>query len=312
MKQKTFKLFQVHITYKCNKSCDYCYASSLKEDYAKDMSLEDFKTLLNWFEKNNIKSFSILGGEPTMHPQIKSMLELVNQKKMKIRLATNGLFSEHFFECVGLVHSFLINYNYESTYSKEEYGLLHKNLGFLKESGKPVALAFNITDDITSCDYVIEAAKKYNAERVNLDLISPNSLKNNKHIPATSFEKNKEKINKFLETFEKNNIKVKVRKPLPICIFKDSIKKYKGILASTCLVGQSVACVNPDLTVFPCLSIFFKGPKITFFDNFQEIVSFYKNAITDLKWKRYLYPKCGTCTYFLRKKCQGSCLAYKC
>ncbi len=309
---KTYNLYQVNITYKCNMDCNYCYARSLKEDYGSDMSLEDFKKLLDWFGKNNIKNFNMLGGEPTIHPMVKSMLKLADEKKFKITLFTNGLFPDSFLECADMVQSFLINYNHKSLFTKEEYELLHKNLAYLKNKNKPITLAFNITDDITSCDYVIEAAKKYNAEWVNIDLIIPNSLKTNKHIPITSFESNKKKISKFLEAFKTNGIRVRITRPLPLCVFKDEKDKYKKVLSSTCTVGQGIISINPDLTVFPCLSIFFKGPKIISFNNFQEAVSFYKEVITDLKWKRHLYPECESCVYHLRKKCQGSCLSHKC
>jgi len=308
---KSFKLYQVNITYRCNKNCSYCYAKDLNEDYGEDMSLEDFKALLEWFEKNNIKGFNVVGGEPTLHPLLGDMLLLANKKNFSITVFTNGLFSEIFLKHIDYVNSFLINYNHKDMYTSQEYELLHKNLDFLKKKNKSITLAFNITDTTDSCKYVIEAAKRYNAQRVNVDIVTPNSLKNNEYVLPSSFEKNKEKLSRFLKEFKENDVRVKTTRPLPFCTFKDEIKKNKGILSSSCSIGYGIISINPDLSIFPCLSIFFKGPKITSFNNFQEIVSFYRKAITDVKWNRYLYPECESCIYFIRKKCQGSCLCHK-
>jgi len=310
-KQKSFKLYQVNITYRCNKSCNYCYAKDLNEDYTEDMTMEDFNTLLEWFEKNNIKGFNMVGGEPTIHPLIGDMLLLAKKKNFNITVFTNCLFPETFLEYIDYANSFLINYNHKDMYTSQEYDLLHKNLGLLKEKNKYFTLAFNITDTTNSCDYVIRAAKKYNAAQVNVDIITPNSIKNNAYIPPSSFEKNKAKLSKFLKEFKKNNIRIKVTRPLPFCTFKDEIKENKKLIHSSCSVGYGIISVNPDLSTFPCLSIFFKGPKITFFNNFQQLASFYHKAIMDVKWHRYLYPECKSCVYFIRKKCQGSCLCHK-
>ena len=311
-KKQGYKLYQVNITYRCNKDCSYCYAKDLKEDYNKDMSMDDFVTLLEWFKKNNITGFNMLGGEPTLHPLVGDMLSRAKQENFKVIVFTNGLFPESFLKHVNDVDSFLINYNHPDTYTKEEYELLHKNLDCIKKANKPIRLAFNITNKIKSCDYVIDAAKKYDVKSVNLDFIIPNSLMSNEHIPINSFSEYKKMLSSFLKKFKENNIRVRVTRPLPKCVFKDEINENKDVLYSGCSVGYGVISINPDLSIFPCLSIFFKGPRITSFNTFKEAMSFYQEAITEVKWKRHLYPACKSCVYFIRKKCQGSCLCYKC
>lgn len=307
-----YKLIQVNLTYRCNRNCNYCYAKNLIEDYDKDMSVDDFKSLLNWLEKNNIKSLNLTGGEPTWHPHIGEILDLAKGKKFYVTVFSNGLFPEAFLEHIDKSDAFLINYNHKDTYASKEYENLHKNLEYLKQKNKPTTLAFNITDEIESCDYVINAAKKYGVEKVNMDFVIPNSLKNNYHIRSREFNKKKGLIRRFLKKFKENNIKVKITRPLPLCIFKDEKKEYPRSIASLCSVGYGIVAVNPDLTIFPCLALFFKGPKITEFNSFQEIKSFYQKAVSDVKWKHYTYPECKSCIYFIRKQCQGSCLCQKC
>ncbi len=306
------KLIQINVSYTCNKDCSYCYAKDLKEEYREDMDLENFKKILDWLKKNNIDSLNLAGGEPTIHPEIGNMLELANKEKFKITVFTNGLFNESFLKYADHANFFLVNYNHKDTYTEKEYELLHKNLDYIKQRGKGITLAFNITNEISSCDYIIEAAKRYNISNVNMDLVIPNSLKNNEYIPPDEFRNKKGMLMGFFNKLKENNISVKITRPLPFCVFKEEIKSSKGALYSRCNVGYGIVAINPDLSIFPCLSIFFKGPSLTSFNTFKEISEFYNTSISDLKWKRYIYPECKSCIYLLRKKCQGSCLCHKC
>lgn len=304
-------LIQVNLTYKCNRSCSYCFAKDLELDFKNSMSLEDFKGVLGWLKLNNLNSFNITGGEPTLHPLVNEMLSFSNANKFNVSVFTNGLFGNGFLESIGYARSFLVNYNHESTYTKKEYELLHENLDFIRQKGKPLTLAFNMTHGIDSCGYVIDAAKKYGAS-VHLNLTTPNSLKNNDYIHLNDFQDTKALVLKFLADFKKNNIHVKMTRPLPFCIFKDVMRENKGLLSSSCSVGYGIVSINPDLSIFPCLALFFKGPKITSFSSFDGIRSFYSKKISDLKWANNLFPECASCIYVARKKCQGSCLCHKC
>jgi radical SAM protein with 4Fe4S-binding SPASM domain len=307
-----FKLIQVNLTYRCNRDCSYCYAKNLIEDYDKDMTVDDFKSLLNWLERNNIKSLNITGGESTLHPNIGEMLDLVNEKKFNVTIFSNGLFPKTFLEHVNKANSFLINYNHKDTYTSEDYDKLHENLEYLKQKGKHITLAFNITSEINSCDHVIDAAKKYGVKKINMDLVIPNALKNNCHIQIEEFSGKRELVSSFLKKFKENGITVKITRPLPLCIFKNEKKEYPETVISSCSIGRGIVAVNPDLTIFPCLALFFNGPKITNFNSFQEINLFYKKAISDVKWKRYVYQECKSCIYSTRKQCQGGCVCQKC
>lgn len=304
------QLIQINVSYTCNRDCSYCYAKDLKEEYFNNMNPKDFEEILNWLKKNNINSLNLAGGEPTIHPQIGELLALA--KNFNVTIFTNCLFKEPFLKNIDNAQRFLVNYNHKDTYTEEEYEQLHKNLETLKQKKKHITLAFNITKETTSCDYVIDAVKKYNVSSVNMDLVIPNSLKNNEYMSPAKFRESKDLFMRFFKKFKENNIPIRTTRPLPFCVFKDEIQENKGILYSTCSVGQGIIAINPDLSVFPCLSIFFKGPKITSFTNFNEAMSFYHEAISNLKWKRYLYPECDSCIYRLRKKCQGGCLCHKC
>jgi len=65
------------ITSSCNLNCPYCFAKTVKEDNSiiKFMPVEEFDSILNWCRNLNIKEVSILGGEPTIHPNFNQIQE---------------------------------------------------------------------------------------------------------------------------------------------------------------------------------------------------------------------------------------------
>ena len=84
--------FDIAITFRCNLRCPACqYLLKDKEafDKAKDMSLEDFKWILETFQKD-IKTVAIQGGEPLLHPEFSKIVRCIRDKKLNLRMSTNG------------------------------------------------------------------------------------------------------------------------------------------------------------------------------------------------------------------------------
>jgi len=71
----------------CNLNCRSCY--TLNKDYVK--SLNDIKREIDLAaKKRNLETISLLGGEPTLHPQIMEIIKFIKGKKIKCQLLTNG------------------------------------------------------------------------------------------------------------------------------------------------------------------------------------------------------------------------------
>ena len=71
----------------CNLHCRSCY--TLNKDYVK--SLNDVKREIDLAaKKRNLETISLLGGEPTLHPQIMEIIKFIKGKKIKCQLLTNG------------------------------------------------------------------------------------------------------------------------------------------------------------------------------------------------------------------------------
>ncbi|MBU0471288.1 MAG: radical SAM protein [Nanoarchaeota archaeon] len=73
-----------NITRKCNKGCDYCYLDLTGED----LSVDTIKKIL---ESLNLKTVTLTGGEPLVHPDIKEILSFISQRGNHIHLLSNGI-----------------------------------------------------------------------------------------------------------------------------------------------------------------------------------------------------------------------------
>ena len=72
----------IAITSRCNLNCSYCFAQATYNAPEKKyghMTPDVFKKSLDILQKSNIGQVSILGGEPTSHPDFMQYMEMAFQ-----------------------------------------------------------------------------------------------------------------------------------------------------------------------------------------------------------------------------------------
>jgi hypothetical protein len=95
---RSHRLVEIDITYRCNLKCNNCNRSCTQAPSKTDMPIETIESFLNQSLRRGIKwhRIRILGGEPTLHPQLISILRMILAYKSKhnpgvrIVLCTNG------------------------------------------------------------------------------------------------------------------------------------------------------------------------------------------------------------------------------
>lgn len=82
----------IEITKRCNLCCEMCYASSGE---GSDLSLSQIEDMMNFYMESESGSAEILqisGGEPTLHPDIITIIKMAKDKGFKyVMLNTNGI-----------------------------------------------------------------------------------------------------------------------------------------------------------------------------------------------------------------------------
>ncbi len=78
-------------TWRCNQNCVYCVRGKLSaEERTRDMSLKQIGEVLSNFPR--LKEFVFIGaGEPLMHPEWDSIVEMVRGWGLHLQFSTNGV-----------------------------------------------------------------------------------------------------------------------------------------------------------------------------------------------------------------------------
>lgn len=78
---------QFYPTLRCNRSCGFCFNRALPS--RPDMSLPDFRLLLDRLP-GTVTTLDILGGEPTLHGDIVSLIGMARGRGLQVNLSSNG------------------------------------------------------------------------------------------------------------------------------------------------------------------------------------------------------------------------------
>ena len=85
---------EIHVTHSCNLSCESC-SHYCNHGHKGVLSLNEAEVWMEaWNKLLNPRMFSLLGGEPTLHPQLPEFVRLARNKwpQAHLRIATNGFF----------------------------------------------------------------------------------------------------------------------------------------------------------------------------------------------------------------------------
>src|SRR5262245_19636148 len=85
---------EMHVTHVCNLSCESCSHYS-NHNHRGDVALDEADQWMRaWSQRIAVDEFHLLGGEPTIHPDLPAFVTLVRRHwpDAFIRIRTNGFF----------------------------------------------------------------------------------------------------------------------------------------------------------------------------------------------------------------------------
>lgn len=75
-------------TFRCNESCAFCFNRGVSaRSY---IEVADFSRLTDILAGEGIKEIDILGGEPTLHPELITLIDITCAKGLSVSMSTNG------------------------------------------------------------------------------------------------------------------------------------------------------------------------------------------------------------------------------
>jgi sulfatase maturation enzyme AslB (radical SAM superfamily) len=298
------------LTSVCNNSCKYCFAHSQKEDDNKFITIDNFKFALE-FITNSFDIVGIIGGEPTLHPEFYTILNLIiaNKKIKKSVIYTNGYKINNYLDILNNdKFTILINCNSQEDIGYENYKIFQNNIMELKEKlpNEKYRLGFNLYKENQNFDFLIDLLQMTNQKDLRFSISVPsqgNVIEFNSLLKSTMIKLFK-KLNEIGVTphFDCN--------AFPNCLLNEDDKKlFNNIKIKSkergCeidLINNKKVClpqivIKPDLTAIRCFaSGDYQNVNIKDFKNAAELFQYFYLNIDVFQNALYLKKECLTCS----------------
>lgn len=152
------------LTGSCSIACPYCFAESFLEEQPprKRMALHDYKRILAFLSRSDVKEIQLAGGEPTLHPGFEEFLDYAIVEGFLVTVLSNGLFGQrvrdHLHGRRGHFRLLCLNVNEPAFYPRKQWELIRANLALL---GSKAALGVNIYRPDQDLQYVLDLAREF-------------------------------------------------------------------------------------------------------------------------------------------------------
>lgn len=309
------------ITDVCNRNCPYCFAQFKLKKGAKTVSpahkeryisLENYRIYLDFLEKSNDVKLKLLGGEPTLHPRFRQMVDTGLERGFEITIFTNGLWndevSEYFAKGIHNNVNFVFNINEPTLQSDKENAQQAESL---KIAGNHAKCGYNIYRKDFDLLFLAGLIEKYSLKKtIRLGLACPIANTPNAYIPDEDLKAAGTRLTEQLRRLETRDILGTFDCGFPLCMFSEaelgSIALTSNGFTSIC---SPIIDVGADLTAWPCFPLSgMLNVKLTDYDDKNQLVEFYKEKL--LPFRQFGSREgCLGCKYMERMQCAGGCLA---
>jgi len=305
---------QLNITYKCNLNCSYCYEQEFS--YKKEiMSLEEIGNLFRLFKSLNIHESTLIGGEPTLHPDLSKICSLASEKNISLRIFTSGFINKKILNLLKESESLRDIYIHLTDHINRQWS---ENISELFKASKNIWFRINFSNvhEIKKAESIISKFKSKNF-KIGYSLSCPYSRKDKTFIPVAPRNRQVKDIYKklfdFLKTCIKYGIEVHPGRPLPLCQYTEKEWDYLVKNANAKSTCNPINDINFDPGYYIKLCSVIKQPryKLNVLDeeHFKRILK----KLLIFKRTTVRIPSmnnCSSCVMF-PEICQGGCYAHK-
>ena len=297
------------LTFRCQNNCIHCYAGGPHE--TKELTTEQWKTVIDHLHKIGIFIVTFTGGEPTLRDDLPELLEYVQNKGIVTGLVTNGrkLKDRNYVKILEKAGLDFVQVTLES-HKAEIHDKMTETKGSWKETVQGIKNAVSTQTYVTTNTTL----SKHNASFLEtIDFIKELGVASfgcNSLIYSGKGEKigdefvlSLEMLNELLpEVQDKANklgLKFLWYTPTQYCRFNPVTY---GLGIKSCTAAMINMCVGPDGEVYPCQS---------YFESLGNILkvswqSIWNNPLAvSIRKREYAEPKCKSCPQI--QLCGGGC-----
>ncbi|MFZ2446695.1 MAG: radical SAM protein [Syntrophobacteraceae bacterium] len=309
----------VLLTTRCNRSCPYCFA---KNEMAGPRGGEDFISWENliyvadFLKSSGQRHISLLGGEPTVHPECVDFILYLLQRDFEVVVFTNGMlsparlneFRAHLADVPTDRLTFVCNLNdpVQTRASRTETQRIHR---FLSLMGPWASAGFNIYRLDFTLDFLFDFINRYGMKRqLRLGVAHPVPGRQTGFIRTDEMDRVVSRLCSYRPKFEAFRVRPGLDCGFPICKFSDEqlgwLNRFRGPLQFGC--GPAVD-ISPDMSVYYCFPLSnFQRKSLFEFDSLEDVDRHFSRLHGLLKAEiPGIYKDCDGCIHQEDGICAG-------
>jgi len=327
MEKTTPKVAWLVINSACNLRCRWCYAKG-SEYHGTDMPLGLAIDLVGLIKDLGISNVTLLGGEPTLHPDLVNILNELSRQEIKSWMVTNGkrLRNKDLAQALVVAGLDSVGISIKGA-SDQQYRELAGNTGYieaisglknLKSLGlEPSVSVTWVRDLANNYKEVLDSLLGQDITHLGMDFGTPFVIGEKISIesildPRESAELIS-RVFRYLSRCEGLNFSFYVT--FPLCLIEEEVRRQiigRKLISTTCHMPSGSAVIfDQQGRVLPCchLSDQFFGQWGVDFDSRQSFELFWcSQAVNDFRKQCQFYPhdQCSNCEQW--SICGGGCV----
>jgi hypothetical protein len=310
-------------SYRCNRSCEYCFSSQRQYPGGKDMTLEQLRLALDVIAgKGGVTRIHLFGGEPTFFPGAAAFVEELGRRGLRFFFATNGIGPE------GRIRALLdspallqvtLHVEPRASYSDDEWRSLLRTARDLDARPVSSVVRFNFTDpDEASWEYLDPFVEALPRAHVSFAVVFPAADRRNRHASLEGLFRFGPTLARFGRWARRRwgAVTLVLAKPFPLCAFSPpELAEVLGTIEyhNICEIRRrrfsDQIMVHPDLTVTPCMAVTAAAYREAAPLPIDELAQRFGGRLARLIGSPML-ERCGACRLFRVGACQAACYAY--
>jgi hypothetical protein len=306
------------LTNKCVRACPYCFAGqemaqSSRTEY---LSWENAVYLADLLLASGERRVSLLGGEPSLHPEFLDILLYFIERGFSVTVFTCGIMSktklddlkEHAARIPAAKVNFVCNLNNpaQTATPDSETEKLH---AFLAALGQWTMPAFNIYRPDFELDFIFDLVERYGLKkRLRLGLAHPIPGAPNETIRVEDIGAAIARLCTYKDAFDRLRLRPSFDCGFPLCRVTDEqlgwLVRLSGRVDFKC---RPAIDITPDMQVYCCFPLAGLSRKSVFaFDSFVDIVAYYRNLQDRVRADMPgIYDECASCHHRREGTCAG-------
>ena len=308
----------VMLTTHCPNACEWCFARPKMDEYRargiREMSWDDFVSVVDFYERSGIRHMILLGGEPGLHSRFMDILHFLSGKNFSILVGTTGALPELLVESIVEAGFQGLNFALNSTsYFEYERDQRKQVDHFLFRLGRRVALSYTITEkDIagTGIEPILDRIAmmvKFNLSRRLQFQIAVPGERNRLFVPFDRYRDLAELVRGWFAVLRKNHIYGRLDcHCMPACAIPDDLRETDFFTAKC---EHFMIDIGPGGNIWPCFPLSQQSSRLEQFGTLGDIHRHFNRMNAA---ERILYDeKCQDCREREAGSCHGGCRGFQ-